>query len=501
MGMEGQRIRVEVDASTGLPSYDTVGLPDKAIKESRERVRSAIRNSGYTLPPRRITVNLAPAGMKKVGSLYDLPIAIALMQANGILALPTPEMLDQSIFVGELALSGEIRPVHGVLPMAIMARKEGISYFFCPKENAAEASYIQGLQVIGVRDLAEICQLLEGGLPLPAQKKRDWQPAAVAAENDFCFIKGQLVAKRAAEIAAAGGHNMLMIGHPGGGKTMLARAMPGILPDLSFEEALEISQIYSILGKLDASGLVQQRPFVAPHHSVSMAALVGGGGAARPGEISLAHLGVLFLDEMPEFQRDALEGLRQPLEDGIATISRVHASSTYPARFMLVGAMNPCPCGYFGSKYHTCNCSEKRIQNYRKRLSGPLIDRIDMFVSMQELHYDDFHQKSLPSEDSAAIRQRVDGARKRQAQRLKDRQGIFCNGQMKQQDIEASCVLDAAAERFLAAEFQRQHFNGRTNARILRLSRTIADLDGVDVIQEYHVAEAIQYRQMDQIWT
>ena len=501
MGIDGRLIRIEVDASQGLPSYDTVGLPDKAVTESRERVRAAIRNSGYVLPPRRITVNLAPAALRKVGSVYDLPIAVALLVASESLREDSQAIIERSMIVGELALGGEVRAVHGALSMAIKAREEGMQYFFCPKENAPEAANIGGICVVGVESLRQICDMLEGQLAIVVEQQRAWNPAPLEAENDFSLIRGQFVAKRAAEIAAAGGHNMLMIGHPGGGKTMLARAIPGILPDLRFEEALEISKIHSLLGQLDALGLARQRPFVAPHHNASMAALIGGGALARPGAISMAHHGVLFLDEMPEFQREVLEALRQPLEDGFARIARVQASATYPASFMLVAAMNPCPCGYFGSRHHRCTCSEKRVASYRGRISGPLMDRIDLFISMQEMQYDDFYgQSSVIGETSDQIRSRVNEARNRQWHRLKG-STQYCNGRMQQKQIEETCVLDAAAQRLFRHEFERQHFNGRTVARILRLSRTIADMAASEEIGEEHVAEAMQYRQMDRLWT
>lgn len=498
-GLDGQKIRVEVDASMGLPSYDTVGLPDKAVTESRERVRAAIRNSGYVLPPRRVTVNLAPANLRKVGSVYDLPIALALMLALELIDVQRPLWLEESVFIGELALSGNLRPVTGVLSMALKAQEDGMKRFICPKGNAEEAACVEGLEVGAVENLAEIADILIGISQPQIQTGAPWSSAPSLAENDFSFIRGQLVAKRAAEIAAAGGHNLLMVGQPGGGKTMLARAMPGILPDLTFDEALEISRIHSLIGQLP-DGLVRQRPFVSPHHGASVAALIGGGSQPKPGEISMAHLGVLFLDEMPEFSREVLEALRQPLEDGEVTISRVQASAHFPARFMLVGAMNPCPCGYFGSRYHKCNCSQRRIEQYRSCLSGPLMDRIDIFIWMQELDVDDYYKAGeAPAESSAKIRARVNAARHKQRMRLID-SAAHCNGQMNAKELEEYCQLSASAETLFAEEFRRQRFSGRARARILRLARTIADLDAADRIEDIHIAEALQYRQMDQIW-
>lgn len=492
-GIAGKRICVEVDLSGGVPSHETVGLPGKAVSESRERVRAAIKNSGFAFPPGRVVVNLAPAGMKKEGTVYDLPIALGMLCAAGLLP---QSALDGRMFMGELSLEGAIRPVKGALAMAVTAREEGLTEVVLPEENAAEAAYVSGIRVIPVKTLSQLYGWLKGEGDIQPLEPIVWQADHSAEAVDFSLIKGQYAAKRAAEIAAAGGHNLLLGGPPGGGKTMIARAMPTILPDLTFEEALEITKIYSAAGK-HTGGIVQRRPFVAPHHSASAVSVVGGGSVAMPGEISMAHLGVLFLDEMPEFPRLVLEALRQPMEDGEITVSRANASCTYPARFMLVGAMNLCPCGNTGSKNRECTCSPISVIRYQKRLSGPLMDRIDMYVQLEDLTFDQLHDPNATGESSAAIRARVNASRAIQLKRFEGT-GKFCNAHMNQRDINQYCTMTAEAEEIYRSEFDVRGMSGRGNARILRLSRTIADLEGSELICEEHILEALQY--MDAPW-
>lgn len=496
-GIDGKLVTIDVDASAGLPAYDTVGLPDKAVAESRERIRAALRNNGFILPPRRITVNLAPADLKKEGAVYDLPIALGLLAACDMIE---PVEIKNSMVVGELALDGAVRPIYGALSMAITAKANQIKRIFCPEENALEAAYIDGIEVIAVKSLEHICNMLKRSEPFAIQKPELFRAMTEDGMNDFSLIKGQHTAKRAAEIAAAGGHNMLMVGTPGGGKTMLARSFPTILPQLNLEEALEITRIYSAAGKVHEKPLVRSRPFCSPHHTASAVSLIGGTANAKPGEISMSHLGVLFLDEIPEFSKEVLESLRQPLEDGFITVTRTKISHEYPADFMLIAAMNPCPCGYFGSKTQVCTCKPHDIIRYRNRLSGPLIDRIDIFIRMDEVKFNDFYgTKQNKTESSADIRLRADRCREIQRRRFAG-QPIHCNAQMKSREITHFCKLDSTTQEFYRSVFEKQNMTGRAHSRALKLARTIADLDESENIQEIHLLEALQYRSMHDIW-
>jgi magnesium chelatase family protein len=484
---------VEVDVSNGIPTYETVGLPDAAVRESRERVRAAIKNSGFDFPMSRITVSLAPADMKKEGSVYDLPIAIGILAATGQVKL---SFVGDTVFLGELALDGSIRPINGIMPMVIGAYGDKVKRVALSSENAAEAAYVEGIEILPLTTLSHTAQYLRGGVELLPQQRCVWSASEVKYSADFSEIRGQQGAKRAAEIAVAGGHNLMLIGTPGSGKTMLARSVPSILPELTFEEALEITKIHSVTGALrGGNGIIAERPFRAPHHSASTAALVGGGAKALPGEISLAHFGVLFLDEFPEFKKATLEALRQPLEDGVVTITRANSRSTYPADFMLIAAMNPCPCGNYGSRHALCRCTIAQIKQYRNRISSPMLDRIDLHVEMTEVGYEDIAQK-VPSEPSSIVRARINAARNLQRERYKS-DGILFNAQLNNALIEKYCALDEKGSAVLERAFKALNLSARAYSRILKVARTIADIEGSEAVLSAHVAEAIQYRSLD----